>query len=134
MREQILTLQADREHLERAALERDEYKKLYELVMLELERLRRHLFGRKAEQVDPNQVQLALAGVAPDLSSEAAAESSRASRKPPAPRKKRKPHGRKPLPEEIPVERIEVDPPELRGEGALQRISGSSSVFGTTDM
>lgn len=33
--------------------ERDEYKKLYELISLELERTRRHMFGRKAEAVDP---------------------------------------------------------------------------------
>jgi hypothetical protein len=44
---------------DRASHERDEYKKLYELVSLELERTRRHLFGKKAETVDPSQTQLA---------------------------------------------------------------------------
>ncbi|MDI1484514.1 transposase [Polyangium sp. y55x31] len=43
--------------------ERDEYRKLYELASIELERLRRHIFGRKAEQVDPAQTQLAFNAV-----------------------------------------------------------------------
>src|SRR5688572_22511370 len=44
----------------RAEHERNEYKKLYELVSLELERTRRHLFGKKAETVDTTQAQLGL--------------------------------------------------------------------------
>lgn len=43
--------------LERALHERDEYRKLYELTHIELERTRRHLFGQKAERVDPAQMQ-----------------------------------------------------------------------------
>jgi transposase len=45
--------------LARASHERDEYKKLYELVMLELERVKRHLRAQnKSERVDAQQVQL----------------------------------------------------------------------------
>ena len=48
---------------ERAEHDRDQFKKLYLLVALELERLKRQLFGQKAEAVDPAQVQLAFAPV-----------------------------------------------------------------------
>ena len=48
---------------ERAEHEREQYRKLYSLVLFELERLKRQLFGKKAESVDPNQVQLAFAPV-----------------------------------------------------------------------
>src|SRR6201992_2620622 len=44
---------------EQAEHEREQYRKLYSLVLFELERLKRQLFGKKAETVDPNQVQLA---------------------------------------------------------------------------
>ncbi len=117
--ERVCSLEQDREKLERAVLERDEYKKLYELVMLELERLRRHVFGRKAESVDPRQIQLAFAGVAPEFAAEAPAEAPTPAAASTAPRKKKsRPHGRKPLPEHLPVERIEITPAELSGEDA----------------
>ncbi len=45
--------------------ERDQYKKLYELTSLELERTRRHLFGKKSEAVDPAQTQLAFQQAVP---------------------------------------------------------------------
>ena len=48
---------------ERAEHERNEFKKLYNLVLLELERMKRQLFGQKAETVDPAQVQLAFGPV-----------------------------------------------------------------------
>jgi hypothetical protein len=47
-----------------ASHERDEYRKLYELVSLELDRVKRHLFGKKAEHVDAAQMQLAFASIA----------------------------------------------------------------------
>jgi uncharacterized small protein (DUF1192 family) len=43
---------------DRAEHEREQYGKPYSLVLFELERLKRQLFGKKAETVDPNQVQL----------------------------------------------------------------------------
>ena len=48
----------------KAESERDEYRKLYELVYLELERTRRHLFGKKGERVADEQLALAFMKVA----------------------------------------------------------------------
>jgi hypothetical protein len=48
---------------ERAEHEREQYRKLYSLVAFELERLKRQLFGKKAETVGPAQVQLAFGPV-----------------------------------------------------------------------
>jgi transposase len=48
-----------RQARDRAEHEREQYRKLYTLVLYELERLKRQLFGKKAESVDPAQVQLA---------------------------------------------------------------------------
>ncbi len=112
------TLEQQQERADRLSLERDEYKKIYELVTLELERLRRHLFGRKAEYVDPGQLQLALLGIAPDVADEVSPEKPSSSSKPSDQPKPRTPHGRKPLPEHLPVERIVLEPPELSGPEA----------------
>ena len=107
---------------ERAAHERDEYRKLYELVLLELERAKRHLRAQnKSEKVDAEQVQLAFREVAnlilpPGLAAEiarseneerAAEEKLRVKE-----REHRGPHGRNKLPEHLPLERIEIHPPE----------------------
>ena len=115
----IEKLQAQNAHL---AHERDEYRKLYELVHTELERWRRHLFGRRAEQVDPAQMQMAIAAVAEQIAAAAAmvpgaaqaANDATAQEAAPAEeeKKKRTSHGRAKLPEHLPIERIVVDPPE----------------------
>ncbi len=106
---------------ERAAHERDEYRKLYELVLLELERAKRHLRAQnKSEKVDADQVQLAFREVAnlilpPGLAAEIARsenEEREAGRKSQSERERRGPHGRNRLPEHLPVERIEIHPPE----------------------
>jgi len=107
--------------LARAAHERDEYRKLYELVLLELERVKRHLRAQnKSERVDAEQVQMAFRQVAdlilpPALAEQIAASENdareaeqRAAQGPP----RRGPHGRNKLPEHLPVERIEIHPPE----------------------
>jgi len=52
-----------RQERDRAQHESEQYRKLYTLVLYELERLKRQLFGKKAESVDPAQVQLAFAPV-----------------------------------------------------------------------
>ena len=130
--------------LARAAHERDEYRKLYELASMELERLRRHIFGRKAEHVDPAQVQLAFDAVTQALLAAAAAPGGDGAGSaeappgetppggaPPAPgpqrsadQKGRKvtPHGRQRLPEHLPVERIEILPLEALDEGAASLV------------
>jgi transposase len=130
------------QELEQVRHERDEFRKLYEALSLELERTRRHLFGRKAEHVDPDQMQLALEQAAPELArttptaeSEGAEDTTPVSghrrRKQNAP----KPHGREPLPEHLPVERIEIDPPELHegkiriGEEVSEQLEWRSASF-----
>lgn len=67
LRAELAAAKRERDELrvraERAEHGRNEFRKLYELVLLELERLKRQLFGQKAETVDPDQVQLAFAPV-----------------------------------------------------------------------
>jgi transposase len=107
---------------ERASHERDEYKKLYELVSLELERTRRHLFGKKAETVDPSQTQLAfLLATASEKLAQSRDGGSRD--KTGAERGKPAPHGRSKVPEHLPTERIELVPAEVQRESdAWERI------------
>lgn len=127
---------------EQAEHERNEFRKLYELVLLELERLRRQLFGQRAETVDENQVQLAFGPVLEALErarlgGEAAAQmvvteldklrerakTEVARRK--AQKKEPKPHGRRDLSlEDLPIEKIVLEPPErlLPGGEALVKI------------
>jgi transposase len=146
LREKLARIERERDELklraERAEHERNEFRKLYLLVTLELERLKRQLFGKKAETVDPAQVQLAFGPVLDALErargggaaeleqveSELARLRERAQlevarrkadRKPPAP------HGRRDLSlENLPVETIVLEPPErlLPGGDALVKI------------
>jgi len=102
---------------DRLARERDEYRKLYELVMLELERVRRHLRAQnKSERVDAAQVQLAFAEIAnlivPPALAEQIADAENQAREHEPGSKTSRPHGRAKLPEHLPVERIELHPPE----------------------
>ncbi len=127
---------------ERAEHERNEFRKLYTLVLLELQRMKRQLFGQKAETVDPAQVQLAFGPVlealeracgggaaeAGQVESELAklrerAQAEVARRK--AEKTPPKPHGRRDLSlENLPVENILLEPPErlLPGGEALVKI------------
>jgi len=110
--------------LARVTHERDEYRKLYELVLMELERVRRHLRAQnKSERVDPAQIQLAFSEVAglilpPEMAAQLAeqenarAEDDKGGKQGGQPPSRPKPHGRAKLPEHLPVERIELDPPE----------------------
>jgi transposase len=105
--------------LARASHERDEYRKLYELVLLELERVKRHLRAQnKSERVDADQVQMAFREVAslivPQALAEqiAAAENEARNTESQNDRERRGPHGRNKLPAHLPIERIEIHPPE----------------------
>ncbi len=109
----------ERAERERAAHERDQYKKLYELVAIELERVKRHLRAQnKSERVDAQQVQLAFAEVAklvvpPELAQAIADQENEELAKPTAASDKpSRPHGRGKPAEHLPVERIELEPPE----------------------
>ncbi len=98
--------------LDKAIHERDEYRKLYELVHMELDRLRRHVFGKRSERVASEQLPLEFLKIAESLkafeSEDAPLPNSRRRNKK---KKKAKPHGRKALPEHLPLERIEVPVP-----------------------
>ena len=104
----------------RASHERDEYRKLYELVLLELERVKRHLRAQnKSERVDAYQVQMAFREVAdlilPPASAEQIAASENEARADERRRRdgeRRGPHGRDTLSEHLPVETIELHPPD----------------------
>lgn len=98
--------------LDKTTHERDEYRKLYELVHMELDRLRRHVFGKRSERVAKEQLPLEFIQIAESLkafeSEDAPLSNSRRRTKK---KKKAKPHGRKPLPEHLPLERIEMPLP-----------------------
>jgi transposase len=111
----------ERAERERAARERDEYRKLYELVMLELERVKRHLRAQnKSEKVDAQQVQIAFAEIAklivpPEIAQAIADQENEEQSKADGDRERAKTrgrHGRGPIPEHLPTERIEIDVPE----------------------
>lgn len=129
--------------LEKTLRERDEYRKLYELLSEEVERLRRGLLGSKAERVDAAQTQLAFDAVRdlilaavlraeqgndPAAGSECVAteETPTTSGSQPSAQPSGAPgkgttsadkskggHGRSRNPEHLPVERIEIVPPEV---------------------
>ncbi|KYG01806.1 transposase [Sorangium cellulosum] len=139
-----------KDKLARAAHERDEYRKLYELASIELERLRRHIYGQKAEHVDPAQTQLAFDAIV-QLLAGAGAQPDAGATKPPeagdgaAPNgpsgasgggdkgRQVRPHGRQKLPEHLPVERIELLPPEARDERATALVRIGEEVSETLE-
>lgn len=107
--------------------ERDGYKKAYEIALLELERLRRNLFGRKAERVDPAQVALVFEPFrkffepANDSSANATSETESDEDGRKKRRRKHTSHGRRRLADEdLPEETIELRPPAELALGAVQ--------------
>jgi len=139
-----------------ALQERDEYRKLYELTHLELERTRRYIFGQKAERVDPAQMQLALDAVVQSIRDTASPDEQTSSPPnppnpsgekdgsrdeiPPPPanppkskERKNTPHGRQKLPEHLPVEEIVIAPPEASGELAASLVRIGEDVSETLE-
>jgi transposase len=136
--------------LERALHERDEYRKLYELTHIELERTRRHIFGQKAERVNPGQMQLALDAVVQSIRDTASslpnppnqsdeAKGSEGNDAPPpinppkSKERKHTPHGRQKLPEHLQVEEIVLMPPEVSGELAESLVRIGEDVSETLE-
>ena len=132
---------ADAEH------EREQYRKLYTLVLYELERLKRQLFGKKAESVDSAQVQLVFGPVFDALaraeSGDAAAqadvqdelrklrEAAELARTGEAADSGKRPkgHGRRDFDQEnAPVETIILEPPERALPGGEQLIKIGEEV------
>lgn len=142
--------------LEHVTHERDEYRKLYELAQIELERTRRHLFGQKAERVDPAQTQLALDAVVQTIRDSAGngepassspnqseANGSQGNGAPPpavppadppkTKERKHTPHGRQKLPEHLEVVEIVIAPPEVSGESAESLVRIGEDVSETLE-
>lgn len=139
--------------LERMTHERDEYRKLYELTHIELERTRRHIFGQKAERVNPGQMQLALDAVVqsirdtasndepssttPNPSDEPKGSQGDVTPPPANPPKskerKHTPHGRQKLPEHLQIEEIVLMPPEVSGELAESLVRIGEDVSETLE-
>ena len=89
----------------------EERDRRIEKLLHQLEQLRRHRFGQKAERVDPDQLLLAFAELLKDVTKapepELPSTEEIASYK-----RKKKGHGRSPIPDDLPVERIEHALPE----------------------
>jgi transposase len=108
-------LAAMRELLARAEAERDEYKKLFLLLREQNEKLKLGLLGQKAERLDPNDRQLSLSILEMMLGKKAeppaaATEQVRA-------HERKKPTGRKPLPEHLARVELELIPLDVQQEG-----------------
>jgi transposase len=95
--------------------ERDTYRRAYEAALLELERLKRGLFGQKAEKVDAAQVALFFEPFRKVLEA-VESEAGDGDSPPDPPPSKRKPHGRRKLSDaNLPEEILRIEPPpELR--------------------
>jgi transposase len=137
-----------REQRDRAEHEREQYRKLYMLVLYELERLKRQLFGKKAESVDPAQVQLAFgpvfealaraesgaAGAQEDVQAELqklrdAADRARGESASRDQTLRKKGHGRRSFDaERAPLETIVLEPPERSLPGGEQLIKIGEEV------
>lgn len=117
LKEALTTIEQLKEKLEKSEHERNEYRKLYELVHFELERMRRHLFGKKSERVADEQLTLSFLELAEQM--KAFEQEEKPTPSPNSQRKNRKkknrarPHGRQTLPEHLPLERIELPAPPL---------------------
>lgn len=109
-------LQQERDELER---ERDEYRKLYELSREECDRLRRGLLGQKAERLpsDVKQLSLHMLGLALKNRGDGDDEDEEVEKQEVRGHTRRKPTGRKPLPDNLPVVRIVMRPPDVEKQG-----------------
>jgi transposase len=120
----IEALTAERDHV---AVELDEYRKLYQQTLEQCRKLELGIVGPKRERLSPNDQQLAMSLLATLLgkqSPEAGAPAFEAEVERVREHERRKPTGRKPLPENLPRIEIEVLPREVEREGrdAFERI------------
>jgi transposase len=101
--------------------ERDEYKKLYELLREENERLKRGLLGQKAERLPRNDAQLSLALLGlmkqQDEGSETPGDENDSASEQEVAAHTRRRAKRKPLPAELPRVVFEITPPEVERGG-----------------
>jgi transposase len=118
-----------RQQVAQLVKERDEYRKLYLDALERCKRLERGLAGKSREKLAPDQAQLSLSLLATLLgdaeqSVQAALEAEAEAVEQVRAHQRKKPTGRKPLPEHLPRVDIEVLPPEVQeqGLGAFERI------------
>lgn len=104
---------------QKLAHERDEYKKLYKLLLEENERLKRGLLGQKAERLRGDDAQLSLAVLSMMLGKDAETPAEPLPEIPVQriPEHERRKPVRKPLPEDLPRVTIELLPEEVKREG-----------------
>jgi transposase len=104
--------------VEKLTAEREQYREFYLRMLEQCKRLERGLLGPKAERLSESDAQLTLALLGALLErrdAPAAAAAPATPQAPAAPR--RKPTGRKPLPEHLPHVEIELLPEEVKREG-----------------
>ena len=85
----------------------------YEDLQFELERIAKRMYGRRSEQLDPAQMQMAFAALQAEVAARGAACVPPAPPEPTPPpaRPRQAGHGRRPLPPHLPRERRVVEPP-----------------------
>jgi len=110
-----LELARMRELLVHAEAERDEYKKLFLLLREENEKLKLGLLGQKAERLDANDRQLSLSILEMLLGKKA--EPAAPATEPVRAHERKKPTGRKPLPEHLERVELELIPLDVQQEG-----------------
>lgn len=109
------------------ASEREEYRKLYLDTLALCRKLELGILGQKRERLSPADTQLALALLGTLLAGGAPGSSPEPAAAPPVgveSHTRRRPTGRKPLPETLPRVDVEVLPPEVKEQGlaAFERI------------
>lgn len=109
---------AVKEELEEAKQQRDAYHRLYLEMMERCRKLERGLLGPKSERVREDEAQLSLGVLAMALDErDAAAIDDLVREEKVRAHKRRRPTGRKPIPDELPRVEIEIVPDEVRREG-----------------
>jgi transposase len=113
---------------ERSAIaqERDEYRKLVLHLREENERLKRGLLGQKAERLPKNDAQLSLAILGLALGGDADAAAPPPAKQVVAEHTRAKPV-RRPLPDDLPREQIEIVPPEVERDPDAFELIGTET-------
>ena len=113
-------------NVEKLSAEREQYRTLYLKMLKQCKRLERGLLGRKAERLTPGHAQLTLQLLGTLLAENEAAPPPEEEEvaQPVHAHTRRKPSGRRPLPESLPHVDIEVVPEEVQRQGldAFERI------------
>lgn len=112
LRDEMQRLQA---RMEQAEAEREQYRSLYQQMLETCKKLERGLLGQKAERLPEDHAQLTMQLLATLLRERALPVPEPV--QPVAAHERRKPSGRKPLPENLPRVEIEILPEEVKREG-----------------